>query len=77
MPSLNLDELSIDILLLVFQYCDIRDLCKLKETCTLFNRIINSSLHIIKRNDSLVTNQAKPILKQRHLFNVATSCFSF
>lgn len=64
---LKLDELSIDIILLIFQHCDVRDLCKLKETCQLFNRIINSCLHLMIRNDSLVTNQANPVLKQRFL----------
>lgn len=63
--ALKLDELSIDILLLIFAYCDIEDLCKLKETCKLFHRIINTSLHISIKNDHLVTNQAKLQLKQR------------
>lgn len=63
--SIKLDELSIDILLLIFAHCDIHDLCKLKETCKLFNRIINTSLRFMIGNDLLVTNQVKPLIKQR------------
>jgi hypothetical protein len=61
-----MDKLSTEILLKIFKYLDIYDLCKLKQTCRRFNEIIDAWGHsFIKNVKLLVTNQIHPTIIDR------------
>ncbi|CAH1953890.1 unnamed protein product [Acanthoscelides obtectus] len=59
----NLSGLSTELLIKIFSYADIPDLCRLKQTCRRFNSIISSWDHIILKDIPLplATNQMSNI----------------
>ncbi|CAH0559120.1 unnamed protein product [Brassicogethes aeneus] len=69
MNSVTIDDLSTEILLQIFKYVSICDLCRLRKSCKRFNEIINFWGNVIvKRPDTLVTNEKdQRILQRSHL----------
>ncbi|RZC34718.1 F-box/WD repeat-containing protein 4 [Asbolus verrucosus] len=62
----SLDTLSTELLLKIFKYLDICELCKLKQTCRRFNDILETWGHsFIKNVKLLVTNQIHPVIINR------------
>ncbi|CAH1175624.1 unnamed protein product [Phaedon cochleariae] len=59
-PHCFLKDLSTELLLNIFGYLDFLDLCRLKQTCTRFNDIINSWDHTLLKVTTIVTNQMNP-----------------
>lgn len=61
----SLHNLPTELLIKVFKYLNIYDLCNLKLTCVRFKDIVNSSLHILIKNNFIATNQLHNIIKSR------------
>ncbi|XP_019880715.2 F-box/WD repeat-containing protein 4 isoform X2 [Aethina tumida] len=61
MDSLSLSDLSTEILICMFKYLNIKDLCSLKQTCKRFNEVIKAFENsIVGYQETLVTNQKDP-----------------
>lgn len=65
MADIEFTDLSLDILLHIFKFCNINDLCRLKQTCTKFNSIIEYYLNSILTSPALVTNQQQSYILDR------------
>ncbi|GLV33306.1 uncharacterized protein CBL_12082 [Carabus blaptoides fortunei] len=63
---LHICDFSTEVLLHIFQYCDVYDLCRLRRSCKRFNRIILQHRNI-NENKILVTNQKKYPIRYRSL----------
>lgn len=58
-------NLSTELLINIFKYLPLNDLLTLRLVCHRFNRIITSGLHLLVKNDLLVTNQIMPEFRAR------------
>ncbi|KAJ8961425.1 hypothetical protein NQ318_014672, partial [Aromia moschata] len=71
--TVTLHELSTELLIKIFCYLNIPDLCKLKQTCRRFNEIITSWDHVLlKTLAPLVTNQKSNIFLSRCFNQLST-----
>lgn len=65
--SVSLDSLPTEVLIKIFKYLDVEDLCKLKQTCKRFNEIIEKWGHLLTSEiKPLVTNQTHPVIINRY-----------
>nr|CAH7741045.1 unnamed protein product [Callosobruchus chinensis] len=71
--SVDLNGLSTELLIKIFSYVDIPDLCHLKQTCKRFDSVICSWSHIILKDVSpLVTNQRNNLFLSKCSFKLST-----
>lgn len=62
---LTLTDLGTEILIDIFQFCNINDLCRLKQTCVRFNNVINYYFDVILSRPALVSNQKHAYIQDR------------
>lgn len=66
MDFLSLDALSTELLLKIFKYLNVFDLCRLRLTCRRINNVINAWAHeFVKSEDLLATNQVHSTISTR------------
>lgn len=64
--AVHITDLSVELLLHIFQYCDIKCLCRLRQCCKRFNLVINSHKMNVFEKNALVTNQMKDSISSRY-----------
>ncbi|KAK4882803.1 hypothetical protein RN001_006122 [Aquatica leii] len=62
---MELTELSTEILIKIFEYCSIPDLCRLEQTCKRFNEIIKKTTTLGNTDPLLCTNQILKSMRNR------------
>jgi len=78
--SWRLDVLPCEILLTIFDYCDVIDLLRISQVCKRFHDIVHMNVTWIKKGErSLVTNQMSERFRKRfvrlYLIFISTSEF--
>ncbi|KAG5884677.1 hypothetical protein JTB14_000374 [Gonioctena quinquepunctata] len=67
-----IEELSTELLLKIFDYLEIHDLCHLKQTCKRFSDVISSWDHTLLKVTPLVTNQKNALFKSRCMHQLSS-----
>lgn len=62
----SLYNLSTELLIKIFKYLSFADQLNLRRTCHRFHTIITSGMHLLVKNNVLVTNQLKPAMRERY-----------
>jgi len=63
----HLDNLPTEVLLVIFQYCSLRDLGNLCKTCRRLNIVVSDFIWYGKSRKALVTNQIGTDIQNRYV----------
>jgi hypothetical protein len=65
----HLDELPTEVLLVIFEYCSLRDLGNVCKTCKRLNTVVSDFIWHGKSRKAVVTNQVGIEIQNRYVSN--------